>query len=213
MFALDRDLLALEPTLFRDLQWAGQTLVRGNIVSSALGAQFELDVDLTSRGVTPGSVVVALGVSFEVSDVLGATEFRVTLPRDTLESAAVSPGSIGSGLAWVVSFRAQIAIAHRNVLAMAGIDADAAPAPDVVTQDRIVNWRSLRYIEAMAALKLIWAAAGVGLDERHPANQRAAEYGARFREARHSAVLEIDTDGDGKADALRRLGAVWLVRG
>ncbi|MFA6043557.1 MAG: hypothetical protein WC718_01110 [Phycisphaerales bacterium] len=213
MFALDRDLLALEPTLFRDLQWAGQTLARGNLISSGLGLQFDFDVDLSGRGVGPGSVVVATGVSYEVVELLGAAEFAVTLPRDSLESGAMSPGLVGSGLAWIVTFRSQIAMAHRNLLAMAGIDADAAPAPDVVTADKIVNWRSLRYIEALAALKLIWTAAGVGLDEKHPANQRAAEYGARFREARHTAVLEIDTDGDGKADAVRRLGAVWLVRG
>lgn len=213
MFALDRDLLALEPTLFRDMQWAGQTLAKGALVSSEVGAQFDFDVDLSARGVGAGNVVVALGVSYEVAELLGTTEFRVTLPRDTLESDVVAPGSIGSGLGWIVTFKPQIAVAHRNLLAMAGIDADAPPAPEVVTEASIVNWRSLRYIESLAALKLIWTAAGVGLDEKHPANQRGAEYGARFREARQSAVLEIDTDGDGKADAVRRLGAVWLVRG
>ncbi len=212
MFALDRDLLALEPTLFRDLQWAGQTLARGSVISGAGSAQFESEADLVSRGVVAGHVVVVLGAAFEISELVGSSELRVTLPRDTIESPAAAPGGIGSGAGWIVTFRPQIALAHRNLLAMAGIDVDAAPAPDVVTQEQIVNWRSLRFIEALAALRLIWAAAGAGLDEKHPANQRATEYGKRFREARQNTVLEIDTDADGKADTVRRLGALWLVR-
>lgn len=212
MFALDRDLLQLEPRLFVDLQWAGQTLAKGAVSSSPLGAQFDIDVDLIGRNVGAGHVLVLAGVAYEISFLLGSTEMQVSLPRETLESPAVPPGAIGSGVGWIVSFQAQIGVAHRNLLAMAGIDADAAPSPGVVTESQIVNWRSLRHIEALAALKLIWTAAGVGLDETHPANQRAAMYGERFREARRTAVVEIDLDGDGRADAVRRLGAVWLVR-
>src|SRR3954470_14123560 len=67
MFASDRDLLAMEPNLFRDVGWVGQRLVSGT--GGVAGTTLTLtaqDVDFEDGGVGAGCVVLVDGAPYEV---------------------------------------------------------------------------------------------------------------------------------------------------
>jgi hypothetical protein len=78
-----------------------------------------------------------------------------------------------------------------------------------------MNPRSLRLVEALGALHLIYAGASVAGDPgvEGGAAGRAQIYRSRFEQARRLAAARIDTDSDGIADATRYLSVIQLSRG
>ena len=67
MFATDRDLLALEPNLFRDVGWVSQRLVVGTgSISGTTLTMSAQDVAFDGAGVGAGSVVVVDSAAYEV---------------------------------------------------------------------------------------------------------------------------------------------------
>ncbi|MEO1511947.1 MAG: hypothetical protein AAFU70_07745, partial [Planctomycetota bacterium] len=98
MFASDRDLLVLEPSLFTRVAWVGQRLVRGTgAVTGTTLAATEQDVGFEDAGVTPGMVVLAGGVPMEVIAVTAQSTLEVArrsrsrTPRPSA-GAAAAPG-------------------------------------------------------------------------------------------------------------------------
>lgn len=215
MFSKDRDLLAIEPAIFRDLAWAGQRLVRGvgTIEDASLTLESQ-DVDFAMAGVGAGHVVVAGGTSYEVVERIGDT--KVTLSRLRAdEGGVVLPPTPASGIdAWVVTFVPQARIVHDQVLRMAGIEPlGAAPIAGRPGEGAITNGASLKRLELLGVAHMVYAAAGAASGPSSAAHQRAELYRALFRDERERAVVELDLDGDGKPDATRRLNVVQLARG
>lgn len=212
MFASDRDLLALEPTVFRDVVWVGQRLVFG--VGDVSGTTLTLTSgapDFEDAGVAAGHVVVFDGAGYEVVDRLGATTLTISRLRGAASDPVIPP-TPGSGLTVaVVSFGPQLALVHRQVLLMLGIDPDDAQASP--GEGDIVNPGSLASLEAAGALHLVYAAAAALSDSGSPVAVRAGVYRERFAAERLRAAARIDLDGDGVADAIRRPSLVQLVRG
>jgi hypothetical protein len=70
MFTTDRDLLTLEPTLFRDISWLAQTLALGT--GSLSGGTLTLDDPLLAGiGVAAGHVVMVDRIPLEVLSITG----------------------------------------------------------------------------------------------------------------------------------------------
>lgn len=225
MFANDRDLLALEPTLLRDVGFAAQTLARAT-AGIASGVLTAAGVNFASLGVAAGSVLSVDGVPMEVLARTSGTTLNVSLLRAAPADAQIIPGNV-TGAAMVVStFRPQIALAHEQVLRMAGLgsaqagsaqagsaQAGSAQAgsPEPVGESAVVNPESLRLLECLGALHLIFAAAsacGAARDgDAGWATGRAEMYRQRFVHERGRCRVRLDLDGDGFADAERRL--VW----
>ncbi len=218
MLASDRDLLILEPTLFRDVVWLGQRLSRGGGTISGTVLTFASpDVALEDAGVTSGHVATVAGVSYEVIERVGANQVHVSRPRASAAGTTLPPSPVAGADAWVVTFSPQIALAEAQVLRMLGIDAEAAagPAPDGgrrLTAADITNPEALRRLVALGALHLVFAGASVlgGPESAH--GERAAWYRTRFADERARVVVELDTDGDGQPDATRTLNAFRLSR-
>ncbi len=213
MFASDRDLLLLEPNLFRDVGWVGQRLTRASS-SSVSGTTLTLtspDVPLDAAGVEAGNVAIVNGVGYEVVARLSSTQLTISRPRARLDDP-VQPPSPATGVeAFVHTFAPQLAIVHAQLLRMVGIEPDdpaSEPGPS-----RIVNPTALTRIEALGALFMVFAAASAAAGPESPAGKRAEFYRLRFAEERERAVVRLDLDGDGVADATRRFNVVQFVRG
>jgi hypothetical protein len=215
MFATDRDLLVLEPELFRDVGWAGQRLVKG--VGDVSGTTLTLtsqDNTFAAAGVGAGHVVLVDGVGYEVIARLSATTATISRLRPDPEGAAIPPASV-SGKAVVVStFAPQIDWVHRYILRELSIDPDENG--DGVKESDIMNPKAFREVEAMGALGVVLfssATGAVAVDAGASSRLiRAGVFRERAANTLRQIGAQIDTDGDGVIDATRHAGLSFMVR-
>lgn len=210
-FAADRDLLIIEPTLFRDVAWLGQRLLEG--VADLAGSTMTLttyDHDLAALDIRPGAVVLANDVPHEITEILGPTDATISRIRADRDDPLIAPGASPPLTVEIHSFRPQLEMIHRQVLRMAGIEPSDAGAD--VTTDNITNPAALRAVESHGALHLIYSAAAALGGDDSPLASRARLHRAIFGIERQRALVELDLDGDGLPDATRRLNAIQFVR-
>ncbi|MFG0305682.1 MAG: hypothetical protein ACF8Q5_05655 [Phycisphaerales bacterium JB040] len=211
-FATDRDCVALEPGVIGEAAWAGQRVLSGS--GSVSGTTLTLEpggVTLAQAGIAPGHVVVVGGVTLEIVSVesdLGAT---VSVLRGGVEEPAVPPGDIGASPVEVHSFAPVLETVHRQVLRMAGIDPDDTEG--LLTEADVLNPGALRELEACGALHLIYSAVAAAGPIGGAMEKKANAWRDRFWGERSRARVLLDLDGDGEADASRRLNAARFVRG
>jgi hypothetical protein len=219
VFITDRDLLVLEPNLFRDVGWAGQRLL--SATGSVSGTTLTVPgADFVALGVDAGHVAV-LGANYEAVEVvqrLSATSLQVSRPRADAAGAAIAP-SAGTGLAVVIgTFRPQIAIVHRQVLRMLGLgEAGSALGGEAgLDESAVTNPGELALLEAAGTLHLVLGSAGaVGAvgGAGGAMARRAEHYREVFAAERGRTAARVDTNGDGVAEVTRYLNVVQLGRG
>lgn len=202
-FARDRDLIVFEPTLFRDVAWAGQRLVVSDGVSISGTTLSAPGVDFEAAGVEAGHVALVDDLPLEVVDQLSATELMVSRLRDRVDSPPVSPAPVSDAKLVVATFRPQIEATHELLMRSAGL----APSDPMV-----VNGRDVARVEALGALHTILSAAAPATQDGAPMWDKARLYGDRFRAEWARTAIKIDLDDDGEADALRRIGAARFRR-
>lgn len=215
MYATDRDLLVIEPNLFRDYFWVGQRLTRG--VGSVSGTTLSIaapEVAFDAANVGAGHVVCVNGVGYEVTARLSATQLTISRVRAEGSTAIVPPSAATSVECWVATFAPQIEMTHRQVLRMAGIVPGPGPyAAGEVGEGAVTNAAELVRLEALGALHLIHSAASAGAAMDAPAARRASLYRRLFGDERSRVRVEVDTNGDGVGDAVRGLNVVVVGRG
>jgi hypothetical protein len=206
MFALDRDVAALEPTVYKDVQWQTMTYCTGvGVLSGLMLEGLSYDQDFATALVPSGAVALVGGVCVEV---LANVDFNVImvskLRADALDQAA--PLAIAGSVAYSVhSFRPQLAWAHAQLMAMAGL----LPSQ----RAKVLNPTAAARLEAMLTLSLVYSAAAGTELSNGAYGQRAAMYRRRFAEERQRTMLLLDHDGDGKVDEQRLLHAGRMMRG
>lgn len=214
MFASDRDLLVLEPELFRDIGWAGQRLVKG--VGDISGTTLTLtayDNTLTAAGADAGNVVMVDGVPYEFTARLSATTATISRIRPDPSGAVIPPAAVTGKPVVVTTFLPQIALAHRQVLRWLGIDPDEAG--DGVRESNITNATAFREAEALGALsQVLYSAAGPAMDGTAVSERinRSRKYQEDFSQMVRSIGARIDADGDGIFESTRRAGIVEMER-
>jgi hypothetical protein len=213
MFAKDRDIAQVEPNVFRDFVWLGQVVSRGtaSVSGTALEASAQ-DNSFVGNAIEMGYVVTIGGVSLEVIDVLGPTFLSVSRLREDAIATARPAALIASSPFHMMTFRPQLEWVHRQLLAMLGVGRFTNQDQVYLPESRIKNPWELVRAEVYGALHLIYAAAGSALASDHPLNQRASLYRQMFRDERMRVVVQIDLDGDGTPDVLRRMNVGQLVR-
>lgn len=210
MFAADRDLLALEPNLLRDVGWAGQRLVSG--VGTLSGTTLTLatqDVALDAAGVAAGHIVQVDGAAYEVVERLSAS--TATISRVRTGAAILPPTPVVNKPVAFHTFAPQLAAAHRELLRALGIDEAGGVAEAAIT-----NPDALRDVEAIGALGHIYsvamgpnAAVGSTAAALLP---RARMWRERYFAALRTSAARIDLNGDGEPEATRRPGITQLIR-
>lgn len=206
--ATDRDLLALEPNVFRDIVFEAQTLVTasdGAVSGTTLTSSAS---DFASAGVSAGHVVMVDGAALEVVERLSATELSVSRLR--AGSGALIPPVAGTGLAVrVSSFGVQIRESEARVMRGLGLT-DAVVAGEVVAE-ALAGAGIVRLI-ALGALELVYAAASTRAEGSDPTWARSAWYGERASAELRRVGARLDSNADGLADAVRRVQPSRLVR-
>ena len=206
----DRDLLMLEPNLFRDLGWLGQRRFGGTGSIAGTTLTVSGDVALDDAGVSAGHVALVDETAYEVLERLSATELTVSRLRAEATGATIPPTPVSGKPVAVYTFEPQVALARAQVLRSVGIDpeGESAGAP---TEGDILNPGALRSAIALGALHLVFTAAADFGDPEALAG-KATMYGDRFAAELRRVTVEIDTDGDGQPNALRRAAAAFLHR-
>jgi hypothetical protein len=211
MFITDRDLLALEPDLFRDVGFLAQRLINatGSITSGKLNIT---GGDFAAAGVTVGHVVVHGSQPLEITLRNSATQVNVSLLRVRTDDPPINPPNAGAAAAVVFTFAPQIAAAHAGLLMMLGLPEAGTGAFGEVDETAITNPGELRMLETLLALRTIWAAAAAVGGAGSSAAARAEQYRLRAAHERSCVRARLDLDGDGVPDAERRAGAGVFVR-
>jgi len=209
MFAKDRDLLVIEPGLYRDVVWNGQRLLSGT--GDLSGTTLTLTSGSFLDGeIGAGHVVLVDSVPMEVVSVQSDAVATVSIMRGD-SSSSVIPGKPATGaVVEVFTFAPQVEIVHRQVMSMVGIDVDDV---DGLGDSAVTNPGALVVLEVLGALHLIYASAGAPGRGGEAFLDRAKLYQQRFSAERGSVVAFIDLDGDGIAETRRRPNSFVLTRG
>lgn len=212
-FATDRDLLVLEPGLFRDAAWTAQRLLKGTgaIAATTLtlntgGPSFE------AVALTAGHVVLIDAAPIEVVARTGPTTLTVSRLRGDTAHPPIPLLDDASVSIEAFTFAPVIAAVHRRLLRMIGIEPDNAGADGALTEAAITNPGALTRLEALGALHDIYAAAAAAGPAGAEFARRADAYRTRFAEERARAVARIDLNADAQPDAVRRFNALQFTR-
>jgi len=207
--ATDRDLLVLEPNVFRDVAFAAQTRVTaedaalsGTVLSSASSS-------FVAGGVDQGAVAVVGTASLEVAERLSETSLSVSIVRAEPEMPLIPPAA-GSGLHLRVStFDVQIAESESRVVRALGLQTleDQSDAESTLLAEA-----GIVRLVSLGALELVFAAASSHTEPSDPNWARSSWYRQRARDELRRVRARLDTDGDGVADRVRRVQPARLVR-
>lgn len=214
MLAADRDLLAYEPNLFRDLWFLGQRRAVGQADVSEYTLTFYADDStLADARVSAGGVIVVDGRALEVIERTDENEAIVSRVRDHPGDAAIGPAAASGAPAYVVTFGPQMRLVNDRILRALQVEPVTTPPAQAVLESQVINTDQLRAIVALGTLELVFSAGGSGFDKSHPHNQRSALYAELYALERDRAWGHIDTNGDGVPDFVRSLSSKTLVRG
>lgn len=214
-FSTDLDLLHWEPNIFRDAAFASQQLLSGS--GELVGTSFTISAgSLADAHVAANHVIVLSGDvagSYPIIRVNSATQLTLSVLYDGLfpedgESAA-SPVGSAAGLTFAIrTFWPQRSVVTDLLLRSAGLD--VASRADAI--GKIINAHVLRRPCTLGALQMIYSALAAASAEPANLSLRADLYERLYRRSLAHVRLELDLDGDGKADAVRRLNVVEMVR-
>jgi hypothetical protein len=215
-FATDRDLLALEPNLFRDVAWSAQTRLSASDATIASTTLTSASSNFTGAKIAPGMVALVNDAPLEVLSVDSDTTLTISRLRDTIHDDAVPPLPVASdGALRIATFGPQRAIVHRQLLAALGLDpapVDEEDDPSRPHAGNVVNTHDLALIESLGALHLILSSAAALVGESSTLWTRAALYRDPFDHARRRLGAHLDLNSDGVADAIRHITVMHLTR-
>lgn len=216
MLVTDRDLLVLEPRVFNDLGWIGQWLHRATSAAMLAGGVGVTDASapFAGLGIGAGHVLLINAAPVEIASIDSPTQATISLVRASAANAPI-PARALSGTVTIecFTFAPQIAHAHERIIRALGLAVGSTVEGGALGEDRLVNTGDVARVIALGALHLIMAAATPLVADPSGVRAKAEAYRDRFTAARRGLVAEVDLDGDGIADAARRVSLVHLVRG
>lgn len=210
-FCSDVDLLRWEPTLFRDAGFVSQTLMNGTGAIS--GATLTIAAGSFTAARVESGGVVTLGAPHDgclaILSVDSATQLTLSPLAPGIDDEPPLAGLPPSGVDLpftIRTFWAQRRLVSDLIRACALVEESIdAGAPAVVQAPGV------RRACALGALQMIYNALAAPGDTPHHA-VHADLYERLFRQAVRRARVQIDTDGDGQPDLVRRMDVLRLER-
>ncbi len=212
-FSTDRDLLALEPNLFRDIAWSAQTRLTASDASITSTTLTSASSDFVAAHITPGMIALVDDAPLEVTEVLAATQLTVSRLRDAITDDPIAPLPMSGASLRIATFGPQREIIHRQLLAALGLDPapldEDNPRPNA---SQVVNTRDMALVESLGALHLILSSAAALVGETSTLWTKAALHRDRFDHARRRLAAHLDLNNDGAPDAQRHITIAHLTR-
>ena len=215
VFCDDMDLLHWEPNIFRDAAAAAQTLLSGT--GDLAGTTFTLDNgSLYESHIQPNQVIVLSGSiagSYLIVSVDADGQLTLSVLHDKLFPDDGPPEAAPVGTALDLAFTIRSFWAQRRVVS--GVLEEAiGVAPGMEDESAtIINPQVLKRVCVLGTLQMIYNALAAAAEEPARLALRADLYERLYRQAIRSVCVELDLNGDGEADAVRRLDVRELVRG
>lgn len=209
-FSTDRDLLAMEPSLFTDVPLMGQqrlSVTDGVITGTTLTSA---TADFQAAQVEAGSVLLVNQIALEVLQRSSAQSITVSLLRASLGDLPIPPAAGTSLTVTARTFSPQAAIVHDTLLRLTGIEPEDALSP--VSEESIVSLSVMARLESLGVLEMVYSAAAAIVGENKNLLEKAEHYRQAFTQALRRATVLIDADGDGFADVRRSLSVLTLQR-
>lgn len=205
----DVDLLDWEPEIFRDAAFASQLQLAGQ--GDLDGTLFTIsEASFTDAGVVPRQVICLSGAvsgCYPIVSVDSATRITVSVLHSALHSPAPFPVAVGSaaGVIFAIrNFHPQRKMASEMLRRIAGAGENGAPT--------VTNSAVLRRPCVLATLQIIYNALAAVSAEPLALRLRADLYERLYRRALAQVRVELDSDGDGRADTVRCLSTVRFHR-
>lgn len=211
LFCNDVDLLYWEPDLFKEAAFASQLLfsgtgdlTNGTILVTAGGT-------LTSHKIAAGQVVIAgapVNGCLAITGKLGEVYLLVSaIHANLFPDSGPAPDAVtapdASAIAFTIrTFYPQRQIVSDLLMSAIGVEVDSA----------IINPAALRRACALGALQMIYSAVAAAAAEPARYEVRADLYERLYRRALRNAHVELDLNGDGRADTRRSPGLLVLNR-
>lgn len=208
-FSTDRDLLLLEPNVFRDAPFVAQQRVSVNdgvLVGTTLSS---ITADFASAQVEPGGVVLVNRVAHEVISRDDEDTLTVSLLRTRTTDAAIPSVDVEDAEVRVRTFGPQASLVHDCLLRLLGIDPED---PDGLSEEAVLSLSVMARLEAIGTLERIYSGAAAIAGDNAMLQVKACEYARRFQIAAAQSTVLIDVDGDGHPDERRHLGLIRLTR-
>ena len=214
LFCTDVDLLHWEPNIFRDAAFASQLLLAGT--ADLAGTTLTVAAgSLADAHVSAGQVVHLSGTiegSYPIISVDGPAQLTLSVLYDGLygePAGEASPVGSANGVNFAIrTFWPQRRVVSGLLLRAAGI----GPETGAPASAAILNMEALRRPCVLGTLQMIYSALAAAAEEPAPLNVRAELYQRLYRRSLEQTVLQLDFNGDGRADTMRRLNVVRLVR-
>lgn len=212
MFASDRTLLALEPTLFRDVAFLSQRLTAGvcSTSESTLTAS-TLDPDFLTAGTRPGHIITIDEVSYEIAEVSGSDTLKISRLRERDDGELIPPPTLTSRPFSIHTFGPQLVLAHAQVLNMLSL-APSGSASHLISEDALLNKADFATFEAHLALRHLLTSAGTLSRDTPALATLRSSLDAAIRTAHQTLIAHIDLNADGTPDSQRRLNIQYLTR-
>jgi len=209
-FSNDRDLLHIEPNIFRDVPFLSQMRLTAADAVIAGATLTSASSDFEAAQVDAGSVILIGETTLEVVSRNSPSMLTVSQPRLNTTDNPIPPAP-GTALTITVrTFAPQAALVCAALLRVLGIDPDDANAP--FNEQSIVSTLVMRRLEALGTLERVYSAAFALAGDNTAVHEKARQYRRRFHAACSSASVLLDVNGDGQPDTRRHLGITRFVR-
>jgi hypothetical protein len=216
-FCNDIDLLYWEPNVLADAAFVSQTLDAGT--GDLAGTAFERTTGaaFTDAGVAAGHVLVLSGAiagCFPITAVPGPDELEISVLYDELfPSTGAPPPALAYAIAAGVTFAVRTFWAQRRTVSDLLLQAvGIVPGTAEAATASVLNPQALRRACALGTLQMVYSAVAAAADEPASFNIRADLYERLYRRALRHAQVDLDLDGDGRADCRRSPGLLRLQR-
>ena len=206
----DIELIRIEPSIFIDAPNAATTLlsaadgaVSGTTLTSA-------GSDFAAAGIDAGHVAVVGNEAIEIDERLSATTLAVSRPRTSSTEEKIDPTQ-GTGLAITVRTFARL-IEEEQLMILAALGENPTDPDAPIEESQILNVADIGRLIALRTIAQAFAVAAAADPSDLSLAQRWNVYRSRARQAMHHTAVRLDFDGDGIADATRRVDIVIFTR-